>query len=50
MTVHAALAAAERVLAGGTATGYQTPAAAFGPDFILTLPGVKRTDLPTELH
>ncbi|HEY1381652.1 MAG TPA: saccharopine dehydrogenase NADP-binding domain-containing protein [Gemmataceae bacterium] len=46
LTVHAALAAAERVLAGGVPTGYQTPAAAFGPDFVLTLPGVRRIDLP----
>jgi short subunit dehydrogenase-like uncharacterized protein len=46
LTVLAALAAAERVLAGGVATGYQTPATAFGPDFALSLPGVRRIDLP----
>jgi short subunit dehydrogenase-like uncharacterized protein len=46
LTVHAALAAAERALAGGVATGFQTPAKAFGPDFVLSLPRVRRNDVP----
>jgi short subunit dehydrogenase-like uncharacterized protein len=44
LTVFAALAAAGRVLAGDAPPGFQTPATAFGPDFVLTLPGVTRTD------
>ncbi|SFR54920.1 saccharopine dehydrogenase family protein [Halogeometricum limi] len=45
VTVEAALLCAERVLAGDAPTGYQTPAAAFGPDLILEVPGVERVDL-----
>lgn len=45
LTVHAALACAERLLAGGVPTGFQTPSTAFGPDFVLQLPGVTREDL-----
>jgi short subunit dehydrogenase-like uncharacterized protein len=44
-TVHAALAAVERALAGQCSAGFQTPARAFGPGFVLGLPGVVRTDL-----
>jgi short subunit dehydrogenase-like uncharacterized protein len=44
LTVFAALAAAGRVLAGDAPPGFQTPATAFGPDFVLSLPGVTRTD------
>jgi len=44
LTVQAALAAASRVLAGAVGPGYHTPATAFGPDFVLELPGVTRTD------
>jgi short subunit dehydrogenase-like uncharacterized protein len=44
LTVQAALAAASRVLAGVVSPGYHTPATAFGPDFVLELPGVTRTD------
>jgi short subunit dehydrogenase-like uncharacterized protein len=39
-----ALAIAERVLAGDSPAGFQTPAGAYGPDFILDLPGVRRED------
>ena len=39
-----ALAIAQRVLAGDSPTGFQTPAGAYGPDFILDLPGVRRED------
>jgi short subunit dehydrogenase-like uncharacterized protein len=44
-TVLTSLAAVERVLEGGVAPGFQTPAKAFGPDFVLEIPGVKREDL-----
>jgi short subunit dehydrogenase-like uncharacterized protein len=47
LTVEAALAAVSRVRAGAVAPGYHTPATAFGPDFVLELPGVTRTDEPT---
>jgi short subunit dehydrogenase-like uncharacterized protein len=46
LTVETALAAAARVLAGDCAPGFQTPATAFGPDFILGIDGVTRTDEP----
>lgn len=45
MTVYTAVAALEAVLAGKAAAGFRTPSLAFGPDFILTVPGVNRTDL-----
>lgn len=44
-TAHAAVRAAERVLAGEVRPGFQTPSKAFGPDFVLDIPGVKRIDL-----
>jgi short subunit dehydrogenase-like uncharacterized protein len=44
-TARAALAGVERVLAGQAPAGFQTPAKAFGPDFVLHLEGVTRTDL-----
>jgi hypothetical protein len=34
----------ERVLKGDAPIGYQTPAMAYGADFILTIPGIVRTD------
>jgi short subunit dehydrogenase-like uncharacterized protein len=43
-TATTALTAAERVLAGNAAPGFQTPATAFGPDFVLELAGVSRWD------
>ena len=45
LTVRAALAAVALVLAGRSPAGFQTPATAFGPDFVLGIPGVTRTDL-----
>lgn len=39
-TVDSALAAVSAVLAGVTVTGYTSPAAAFGAEWVLTLPGV----------
>jgi short subunit dehydrogenase-like uncharacterized protein len=41
----AALAAVERVLSGQAPAGFQTPATAFGPDFVRALEGVERTDV-----
>ena len=41
----AALAVVERVLAGQAPAGFQTPAKAYGPDFVLGIEGVTRTDL-----
>lgn len=48
LTVRTALAAAARVLGGGVSPGFATPALAFGPDFILEIPGVSRTDEPAD--
>ena len=44
LTIETALASVQRVLAGGVPVGFQTPSLAFGPDFILQMPGVTRTD------
>jgi short subunit dehydrogenase-like uncharacterized protein len=44
LTVTAALAAAERTLAGDAPDGYTTPGLAFGADFVTDLPGVQRRD------
>ena len=41
VTVDAAVAATERVLEGEADDGYQTPAGAFGPEFVLDLEGVE---------
>jgi short subunit dehydrogenase-like uncharacterized protein len=41
----AGVEAAQRVLLGEAKPGFQTPATAFGADFVLSLPGVKREDL-----
>ena len=43
-TMLAALAAMTRVLSGDAPPGYQTPSLAYGPDFVLEMPGVERTD------
>jgi short subunit dehydrogenase-like uncharacterized protein len=45
LTALTAVAAAQRVIAGGVATGFQTPSRAFGADFILGFPRVQREDL-----
>jgi short subunit dehydrogenase-like uncharacterized protein len=44
-TALTALAAVEKVLAGEAAPGFQTPAKAFGADFILEIEGVTREDV-----
>jgi short subunit dehydrogenase-like uncharacterized protein len=45
LTAHTALASALRILQGGVATGFQTPASAFGAEFILDFEGVELIDL-----
>jgi short subunit dehydrogenase-like uncharacterized protein len=45
LTALTALSIAERVLRGQFSTGFQTPSKAYGPDFILEIPGVTREDL-----
>jgi short subunit dehydrogenase-like uncharacterized protein len=44
LTVATALSAVARVLSGAIVPGFKTPAMAFGPDFILEMAGVTRTD------
>jgi short subunit dehydrogenase-like uncharacterized protein len=44
LTALTALAVVERVLAGEAPPGFQTPSRAYGPDFILQVPGVERRD------
>lgn len=43
-TVLTSVAIVDRFLQGSIAPGFQTPGLAFGPDFILTIPGVTRSD------
>jgi len=43
-TVRTALAAVTRVLSRDAPPGYQTPSLAYGPDFVLEIPGVERVD------
>ena len=45
LTAVAAVESAKRVLNGDVAPGFQTPAMAFGADFVLDLPGFRRTDV-----
>ena len=45
LTAIASVRAAERLLAGGVAAGFQTPSRAFGADFILEIPGSVREDV-----
>lgn len=44
-TARAALAAVKKVLAGNASPGFQTPALAYGADFVLECEGVTREDL-----
>jgi short subunit dehydrogenase-like uncharacterized protein len=46
LTSRTALLAVQRVVAGGVATGFQTPGRALGPDFILELESTVRRDDP----
>jgi short subunit dehydrogenase-like uncharacterized protein len=43
-TMQTALAALTRVLNDDAPAGYQTPSLAYGPDFVLEVPGVERVD------
>ena len=43
-TVLTALAIMERVLAGDAPSGFKTPSMVYGPDLVLTIPGVVRED------
>lgn len=43
-TMQTALAAMARVLNGDAPAGFQTPSLAYGPDFVLEVPGVERVD------
>ena len=45
LTAQTAVAIAQRIVRGGVPAGYQTPATAFGADFILGFADVTRTDL-----
>jgi short subunit dehydrogenase-like uncharacterized protein len=42
LTVHTSLLILKRVLAGNIKVGYQTPAAVYGEDLVLEVPGVRR--------
>ncbi len=44
-TSQTALAAVKKILSGNISPGYQTPAMAFGADFVLELEGVTREDI-----
>jgi short subunit dehydrogenase-like uncharacterized protein len=44
LTVLTSLAVVGRVLDGQAPPGYQTPSLAYGPDFVLDIPGVERKD------
>jgi short subunit dehydrogenase-like uncharacterized protein len=46
LTALTALAVLESVLAGQAPPGFQTPSRAYGPDFVLAVPGVQRRDSP----
>jgi short subunit dehydrogenase-like uncharacterized protein len=45
VTARTAVEAARRTVAGEVSAGFQTPASAFGPDFITEFAGVEREDL-----
>jgi len=47
LTALTAVAAAQRVLAGDVAPGFQTPARALGGDFVLSIPGVELVRSPS---
>jgi len=45
LTIETTLAGIQHVLAGRSPPGFQTPARAYGADFILEIEGVQRFDL-----
>jgi short subunit dehydrogenase-like uncharacterized protein len=46
LTAHSAVLAVKKILQGAVKPGFQTPALAFGADFVLEIPGTERTDIP----
>lgn len=50
LTADAAVSAAERVMAGDAPAGFQTPATAFGHEFLLELEGVERELLSSAIE
>lgn len=48
LTAETAVVSAMRALEGGLPAGFQTPARAFGPDFVLGFEGCAREDVPVE--
>ncbi len=48
LTADAAVTAAERLLAGTVDAGFQTPATAFGSEFVLDLSGTSRVDVTAD--
>jgi short subunit dehydrogenase-like uncharacterized protein len=44
LTALTALTVVARVLAGAAPPGFQTPSLAYGPDFVLEVPGIERSD------
>ena len=49
VTANSALEIASRITAP-VPLGLVTPSQAFGPDFVLSLPGCSRTDIPARSH
>ena len=45
LTALTAVAAMEKVLAGGVRAGFQTPSLAFGADFVMEIEGTSREDV-----
>ncbi len=50
LTVDTSLAAVEKVLTAAPPSGFWTPARAFGPDFVLKMPGVQLFPTSPSLH
>jgi short subunit dehydrogenase-like uncharacterized protein len=50
VTVFTSLAIVERLIANGFPPGCWTPAAIMGKDFILSLPGTSKLDLPRSIE
>ncbi|MBD0364901.1 MAG: saccharopine dehydrogenase NADP-binding domain-containing protein [Flavisolibacter sp.] len=48
LTAYSSLLMVQKVLQGKFTTGYQTPATAYGEDFVLEIPGVKREPVQIE--
>ena len=44
ITAHGALAIVRRILAGEARPGYQTPAGCYGPELVMEIPGIRRSE------